>query len=250
MTLEQFVNRVIHLNLDGVQVCDHLRYFDLPEYKLREIRKKIEDKGMFIETGASTCDPRYLETILKVSSTIGAKVLRAIPEIDRDGSEKCIHDQLDCIIDDLADVLTSAKNLGVRLALENHAHLASEELIYIVKSIEDSFVGVCLDTMNSIVLMEHPLVTAQALAPYAITVHLKDFRIEKNPRGHRIIGTPVGEGLVDMPKIVQIIRETNLDPNINLELFIDKCASEEDTLRWEEECVLKSIHYARRELSI
>ncbi len=248
MTFEQFVNKAIYLNLDGVQACDHLRFFDLPDYKLKEISDKIEDHGMFVETGASSCNPGYLETALQVSGKVGAKILRAIPEIDRNGTKEHIQRQIDQIVQDFVQVLTCAKDLDIRLALENHAQLASEELVQIVESIDDDFVRVCLDTMNSIVFMENPLTTVRVLAPYAITVHLKDFRIEKNPREHRIVGTPLGEGLLDLPQIMQIVRESNLEPSINLELLVDRRENEEETLRWEEECVLESVNYARTRL--
>lgn len=250
MNLDQFINKAISLNLSGVQICDNLRYYDLSECKLKKIKKRIEERRMFIETGAMNSNPMYLKTMLMVSNKLGSTILRVIPEINRYGSKKYIQDQLNSIIKDIEKVLDVAKDSNVRLALENHANLSSEELLYIIKSIDDNFIGVCLDTMNSIVLMEHPLKTAQVLAPYSITVHLKDFRIEKNSRGHKIIGVPLGEGLVDFPKIIKILKQSNLDPNINLELFVDKLENEEETLQWEDDCVAKSVNYARKKLMI
>jgi len=250
MNLDQFINKAISLNLSGIQICDNLRYSDLSERKLKKIKERIEERRMFIETGAMNSNPMYLKTMLMVSNKLGSTILRVIPEINRYGSKKDIQDQLNSIIKDIEKVLDVAKDFNVRLALENHANLSSEELLYIIKSVDDNFIGVCLDTMNSIVLMEHPLKTAQVLAPYSITVHLKDFRIEKNPRGHKIIGVPLGEGLVDFPKIIQILKHSNLDPNINLELFVDKRENEEETLQWEDDCVVKSVNYARTKLMI
>lgn len=250
MNLDQFINKAISLNLSGVQICDNLRYSDFSERKLKKIKERIEERRMFIETGAMNSNPMYLKTMLMVSNKLGSTILRVIPEINRYGSKKDIQDQLNSIIKDIEKVLDVAKDFNVRLALENHANLSSEELLYIIKSVDDNFIGVCLDTMNSIVLMEHPLKTVQVLAPYSITVHLKDFRIEKNPRGHKIIGVPLGEGLVDFPKIIQILKHSNLDPNINLELFVDKRENEEETLQWEDDCVVKSVNYAKTKLMI
>ncbi len=168
--------------------------------------------------------------------------------MSRSGPQEDVHDQIDVIAGQIKGVLDVAKGFNVRLALENHATLSSEEILHVVKSIDDDFVRVCLDTMNSIVLMEHPLETVRMLAPYAITVHLKDFKIEKLPRYHRIVGVPLGEGFVDFLQIMQILRESQADPNIHLELYIDRKEGEQETVQWENDCVVKSLQYARENL--
>ena len=49
MNLDQFINKAISLNLSGVQICDNLRYSDLSERKLKKIKKRIEERRMFMK---------------------------------------------------------------------------------------------------------------------------------------------------------------------------------------------------------
>ncbi len=250
MNVEEFIEKAIDFKLQGVQICDNLPYWELSESRLREIRKQVEDQRMFIETGARGSEYEYLKTMLEASSQLGSKLLRIVIEIDRNVPTEQITTQLNKVIEDIQNILDVAKALNIRLAIENHATFSSEDLLYIIKTIDDDFVGVCLDTMNSILLMEHPLKTARALFPYAFTVHLKDFKIEKHPEHFRILGVSLGEGLVDFPSIMQMLKESKLDPTVHLELYIDRRENEEAIRKWEDKCVAKSVFYARNSLEI
>ena len=83
-----------------------------------------------------------------------------------------------------------------------------------------------------------------------ITPHIKDFKIEKHPEDFRIVGVPLGEGLVDFPSIMEMLKESSLDLTVHLELYIDRQEDEGATQKWEDECVAKSILYARNNLGI
>src|SRR5262249_39584911 len=62
----------------------------------------------------------------------------------------------------------------VRMAVENHKDLRSLELLDLLKKLDSPFVGVCLDTGNSIALLEAPQKTTDLLAPLVFTTHIKD----------------------------------------------------------------------------
>ncbi len=246
LTTKEFILKALNHGVDGVQICDHLDFVTLSDRSLQEVRQLAETRGIYIETGAGNTDLDHLHRLIAVSEKLGSRLLRVVPEIHRD----CSKHGLSYITENIHRCLNAAKEAGVRIALENHAQITSDELLSVVKSLGDSYVGICLDTMNSIVLMEKPIETAQRLAPFAITVHFKDFKIEPNPRGHRIIGVPLGEGIVDFGRVLEIIKDAGVDPNINIELFVDRKEGEEATFRWEEQCVQKSVRYARGELAL
>lgn len=250
MDVEGFIHKAIDFNLQGVQICDNLPYWELSESRLREIRKQVEDQRMFIETGARGSEYEYLKTMLEASSQLGSNLLRVVIEIERNVPEEQVSVQLNTVVEDIQNILDVAKDLNIRLAIENHATFSSEDLLYIIKTIDDDFVGVCLDTMNSILLLEPPLTTAQALIPYAFTVHLKDFTIERYPEYFRIVGVALGEGIVNFPRVIQMLKESKLDPTVHLELYIDRRENEEAIRKWEDKCVAKSVFYARNSLEI
>ena len=71
----------------------------------------------------------------------------------------------------------------VRLAVENHKDWRADELLAILKRVGNDHVGVCLDTGNSIALLEDPMEVVEALAPRAFTTHFKDMGLEEYRAG-------------------------------------------------------------------
>jgi sugar phosphate isomerase/epimerase len=109
-----------------------------------------------------------------------------------------------------------ARKAGVKLAVENHKDFRTDELIDLLKGISSEFVGVCVDTGNSIALLEEPMGTVEALAPFALTVHLKDMGVEESPDGFRLAEVPLGAGILDLKAIAGALRKAN--PNVRFQL--------------------------------
>jgi sugar phosphate isomerase/epimerase len=107
----------------------------------------------------------------------------------------------------------------VRMAVENHKDLQAPELLDLVKKLDSPFAGVCIDTGNSIALLETPQETADLLAPLAFTTHIKDMGVEEYPEGFLLSEVPLGTGFVDLAKIVATIRKAQPDVRLNLEMI-------------------------------
>jgi sugar phosphate isomerase/epimerase len=111
------------------------------------------------------------------------------------------------------------EKLEVRLAVENHKDLQTPELLDVIKKLDSPFVGVCLDTGNSIALLETPTQTVDLLAPHAFTTHIKDMGVEEYPDGFLLSEVPLGTGFLDLPKIVATLRKARHDIRLNLEMI-------------------------------
>ncbi|NNL01849.1 MAG: sugar phosphate isomerase/epimerase [Eudoraea sp.] len=111
------------------------------------------------------------------------------------------------------------RKLGVKLAVENHKDWRIAEMIEILKLFDSEWVGVTLDTGNNISLLEDPMEVVEALAPYAFTVHLKDMAIEEYEDGFLLAEINLGEGFLDIDKMITIIRKHNPDIRFNLEMI-------------------------------
>ena len=106
-----------------------------------------------------------------------------------------------------------------RLAMENHKdHLVAEKL-EVLKKISSEYVGLCVDVINNFALLEDPLETARAFAPYAMTVHIKDQGIRASEDGFWLSDEPLGAGFLDLPAIVGILRQKKPDARFNLEVI-------------------------------
>ena len=107
----------------------------------------------------------------------------------------------------------------VRLAIENHKDYRVDELAALMKRFDSDFIGVCLDTGNNVALLEEPLATAEALAKWTVTVHLKDMGVEESKDGFLLSEVPLGRGLLDLKGIVAAVRNANPKARFNLEMI-------------------------------
>lgn len=112
-----------------------------------------------------------------------------------------------------------ADPLGMRLAIENHKDWRTNELVALLERLDSPHIGVCLDTGNSVALLEDPMETVEALAPWAITTHLKDMAVEPSEDGFLLSEVPLGNGFLDLPRIVNTIRREQPDIRFNLEMI-------------------------------
>jgi sugar phosphate isomerase/epimerase len=250
LSIPQFMEMAVSDGAEGVQICDHMNLENPSKELIGEIRRIAEKHQLFVETGISQTAPDYVRSMLDISAQFGARVMRMIPQVDRRLPSDDVRDQIEAAASDIIACLPYANERNIVMALENHAQLTSAELLNLLKLINDPHVGACIDTMNSIVMLEKPMETVQLLAPYALSVHLKDFIIESNPRAHKVKGVCLGEGLVDFPKILEFLGQFQFSGNLCVELFIDRVDSEEETLECETHCVRRSITYLKSICSV
>ena len=107
----------------------------------------------------------------------------------------------------------------VRLAVENHKDWRADELLAVLKRVGNDHVGVCLDTGNSIALLEDPMEVVEALAPRAFTTHFKDMGLEEYRQGFLLAEVPLGTGILDLPRIVRVLRAASPEIRLNLEMI-------------------------------
>jgi sugar phosphate isomerase/epimerase len=107
----------------------------------------------------------------------------------------------------------------VRLAVENHKDWRADELLSLLKRVGNDHVGVCVDTGNSIALLEDPMEVVDALAPQAFTTHLKDMGLEEYRHGFLLAEVCLGTGFLDLPRIIRTLRAARADIRFNLEMI-------------------------------
>jgi sugar phosphate isomerase/epimerase len=131
----------------------------------------------------------------------------------------------------LRKLLPAAEDHGVVLALENHIHLTADEMVEVVRGLDSPWLGVCLDTGNNLRLFEDPLAVAAKLAPLARATHVKDVGVRRgNPREFAFWpSVPLGAGLVDIPRVVALLREARYTGLLAIEVdYLDPDYGGED----------------------
>lgn len=114
---------------------------------------------------------------------------------------------------------SQARKLKLQLAVENHKDWRVNEMLTWLKRLDSEFAGVCLDTGNSIALLEEPHAVVEALAPWTMTVHLKDMSVREYNEGFLLSEVPLGEGFLDLPRIVRTIHKARPAARLNLEMI-------------------------------
>ena len=106
----------------------------------------------------------------------------------------------------------------LKLAIENHKDHTTEEQVGMMKAISSEWIGVLVDTGNNLALLEEPHGVIEALAPFALSVHLKDMAVQSADDGFLLSEVPLGTGFLDLPRMITTLRKANPAIVINLEM--------------------------------
>ncbi len=107
----------------------------------------------------------------------------------------------------------------MKLAVENHKDWRVPELLDILGRLKSEWVGVTLDTGNSIALLEDPMAVVQALAPHTFTTHFKDMAVKEYEKGFLLSEVPLGDGFLELSRIIEICEKANPAVQFNLEMI-------------------------------
>jgi Sugar phosphate isomerases/epimerases len=246
ITVLEFLANMDALGVKGVLLCNNIPLHEYTDAQLAEVKEKLDQYGMFVELGSRGTTVEYFVKMLDICNTLGAKVLRAVYDIDRSGGEDTVPPQVQAGIKCLKEVVPEAKKRGVVMGIENGHTISIDEVKTMIEGIGDDTIGSVPDTLNSASMLEKPEAVLRLLAPYAKQVHYKDFVMNITKHGTLIEGVAMGDGIVDFPKMTEILKETGYQGNIFLELYVDQRATEEETRAYEDESVRRSIDYAKK----
>jgi sugar phosphate isomerase/epimerase len=112
-----------------------------------------------------------------------------------------------------------AETYRVPIAVENHKDHLDDQRVERFEHISSEFVGACVDTGNSFALLEDPIETVTKLAPWAHSVHLKDQALQSYEDGFLLGDIPLGQGGLDLKRMVQILKKTRPGVRFTLELI-------------------------------
>jgi sugar phosphate isomerase/epimerase len=88
----------------------------------------------------------------------------------------------------------------------------------LIRAVSSEWIGVLVDTGNNLALLEEPYDVIEALAPWALSVHLKDIALQPCADGFLLSEVPIGTGMLDLPRMVSTLRRANPGIALNLEM--------------------------------
>ncbi|TFG43847.1 MAG: hypothetical protein E4H43_01210 [Bacteroidia bacterium] len=147
----------------------------------------------------------------------------------------------------IKDLIPEFSSRKIRLAIENHDRFRAREFEEIVNSAGSEWVGICLDSVNSMGAGEGFETVSDILVPYTINLHIKDFTIRRavHKMGIIIEGAPAGKGMLNIPDLIRRTSQTGICRSAILELWTPPETSIELTLTKEHLWAEESINYLK-----
>jgi len=225
------------LHVDVVQICDNYPLHTRSAGDLDQIACTAQDLRIRVEVGTRGVEPSHLLRYLEIATRLSATSLRTIVDNPADPYREWI-----------AQVLPRYAEAGVAIAVETNEGLSVDEFAALVEALNSPYFGITLDTVNSLGREERTREVAAKLARYAITLHYKDYAIERvdHRMGFRVVGRPAGEGRVDAQWLFSSLTQAGRDPQVIVELWPPFLGSIEETVAQEEEWVNRSVRFLQR----
>ncbi|MBN1400587.1 MAG: TIM barrel protein [Anaerolineae bacterium] len=236
------IERAAQLGLALVQICDNLPLHTLSPKDLDALAHRADALGVRIVLGTRGLVREHLLTYLQLCGRFGGAILRVV--IDTSGYQPSL-DEIVALLKALTPDLRAA---GVCLAIENHDRFRARDLAAILERVASEHVGICLDTVNSFGALEGPELVVGVLAPWVVDLHIKDFALFRAPHnmGFTIEGRPAGQGRLDVPWVLDVLRAHHRSFDAILELWPPPEATLAETIAKEARWAELSVAYLRR----
>lgn len=241
MKATDLFERARQLGVGVVQIADNLPLDRLSPTELENVGLHMRELGISVEVGTRGIAPKHLSRYMEIASRLRSAILRVVVD---SGDHRPGEDE---IVEVLGGMVPEFQSAGICLAIENHDRFRARSLARVVERIGSAHVGICLDTVNSFGALEGPEVVVEALGPWTVNLHVKDFAIERvsHAMGFVVEGKPAGRGRLNIPWVLERLRAFGRDPNAILEMWTPPGATLEETIAREADWAADSIKYLR-----
>lgn len=235
------VNRTINFGLSCLQIGDNLPVGLLREEERKALRDLLTRKNIRLEVGARKLTAEHLERYIDLAIYFNAPLLRFV--VDGDDYEPDSSEIVRIIMDALPALVKNKITLGI----ENHDRFKARELAQIMEAFDHPNVGICLDCVNSLGAGEGLEHVMKILAPYTVNLHIKDFNIRRlsHQMGFNVTGTPAGQGMTNVPKLIEYLSKYERCRSAVLEQWVTPAATIGETVNREEQWAIESIQYLK-----
>lgn len=231
----QIMDYATSLGLENVHFSERDHLGGLDPDQLQAIRTYAEERGLGIEIGMRSFN-RYSDTfdaplgsgqdqlsdMIDAAVIVGSPIVRCFVGMQGDrNSQVPVAELIAETIQVLQNVAPKAAEEGIVIAVENHGmgDLLTDELLHVIETVNSPAVRVCLDTGNPAYAGEDPVYTAERLAKYTVTTHIRDTLIWLDGDVVKTQWAPIGMGNVDLGRILQILARDAPEAPIDIEII-------------------------------
>lgn len=237
-TIVDFIEYVNGLSLDGVELLDIYWKSNDRDQEIKQVTEVLRKHHLqvsaydvtnnFVKESSKerALEVAKVEEGIRIAKQLGTSIVRVFCG---DLHENVTYDEgQEWIVEGLKKSAILAEQEQIYLAVENHGLLAgkSRQVDEIIRKVGSPYVKSTFDAGNSLLVHEKPQDAFDLLKNEIVHVHFKDFREKKQSEptsgfrstlGVELIGTVPGDGQVDLPYIVEGLKEINYDGWLSIE---------------------------------
>ncbi len=201
---------------------------------LIDLSKMAEEQGLYLEWGGGQHIPRDMGTwdrkdlfehnkkVAEETEVLGTRIVRSCSGGLMRWSEKS--PATETLLNEMTDTLKSQRQMlrdrNVILAIETHFEFTTFELLKLFERCgaePGDYLGICLDTMNLLTMLEDPVSAVERILPWVVSTHIKDGAILLTHDGIKTFPVEMGRGIVDIKKIINLINTLERDIYLSIE---------------------------------
>lgn len=112
------------------------------------------------------------------------------------------------------------KDHNVILAIETHFEFTTYELLRLFercKAEPGDYLGICLDPMNLLTMLEDPIKATERILPWVVSTHIKDGALIMTSEGLVTFPAEIGKGVINLRKIIEMIDSLPREVHLSVE---------------------------------
>lgn len=221
---------------DGVQFTElNLKEGQrLDEAFLKDLAQYAAERGLYLEWGGAEHIPRDATSwrpkdLVPINRRAGEQARALRTRIVRSCSGGLMRwsddaPPTEALLREMARALKAQRSmltdLNVVLAIELHFEFTTFELLRLFEMCEaepGGYLGICLDPMNLLTMLEDPVRGTERILPWVVAVHAKDGGLRFADEGLESFTAEAGTGLVDFVAILARLAALGRTVNLSVE---------------------------------
>ncbi|WP_326812842.1 sugar phosphate isomerase/epimerase [Streptomyces scopuliridis] len=202
LTVERMLVNTRELGGDVFQICDYPLIETYDDVRLADIRATAEDLGITLELGTRGIGRDHLARYLELAAKLDVTLVRSMMNTAEHRPDTAEATAL------LRASVPVYAERGVTLGLETYEQVSTDDLLAVIRAVDDPHLGVVLDPGNCVARLERPRDVVEATAPHVVNIHVKDFAFTRRDGwvGFTYAGCPLGEGQLDYAHLIATVR--------------------------------------------
>jgi sugar phosphate isomerase/epimerase len=241
LSIHQALERTAALGVDLFQICDYAPLESMSTAELEDVKATADSLGIALEVGTKGIRPEHLRKFLRIAGLLGSPLLRTM--FNSPGHTPSTEEAIAIF----REVLPEFEAAGVKIAVETYEQVPTSQVLDVIRGVDNPNLGICSDPANTVAALELPREVIDAVAPYVLNMHIKDFAFSRKEGwvGFTYSGAPLGEGLLDYDYMAGKLQPKERNINQIIEHWLPWQDSEEETIRLENQWTQQSVDFLR-----